>query len=92
VPSYLVETYLSRSEFVGKATRERRARAAVEHLTKLGVDIQFQRTIHVPEDEMCFFVFDAPSAQDAGLAAAHAGLEPLRIVEAISSGKERYDH
>ena len=62
VPSYLVETYLSRSEFVWKATRERRARAAVEHLTKLGVDIQFQRTIHVPEDEMCFFVFEAPSA------------------------------
>jgi hypothetical protein len=89
VPSYLVETYLSRSEFVWKATRERRARAAVEHLTRLGVDIQFQRTIHVPEDEMCFFVFEAPSAQDAGLAAAHAGLEPLRIVEAISSGKEK---
>jgi hypothetical protein len=89
VPSYLVETYLSRSESGWKATRERRARAAVEHLTKLGVDIQFQRTIHVPEDEMCFFVFEAPSVRDAGLAAAHAGLEPLRIVEAISSGKEK---
>jgi hypothetical protein len=88
VPSYLVETYLSRADFSWRASRERRARAAVDHLTKVGVKVKFQRTIHVPEDEMCFFVFEASSAQDAGLAAAHAGLEPLRIVEAISSGKE----
>jgi hypothetical protein len=88
VPSYLVETYLSRADLSWKASRERRARAAVEHLTKLGMNVQFQRTIHVPQDEMCFFVFEASSAEDAALAAAQAGLEPLRIVEAVSSGKE----
>ena len=43
---------------------------------------------HVPEDEICFFVFDAPSSGDAALAAQLAELRPLRIVEAISSGKE----
>lgn len=87
MPSYLVETYLSRADFSWKASRERRARTAVEHLSKLGVNVQFQRTIHVPEDEMCFFVFEASSPEDAALAAAQAGLEPLRVVEAISSGR-----
>jgi hypothetical protein len=87
VPSYLVETYVSRADFSWKASRERRARTAVEHLSKLGVNVQFQRTIHVPEDEMCFFVFEASSPEDAALAAAQAGLEPLRVVEAISSGR-----
>ena len=45
-------------------------------------------TIHVPEDEICFFVFDAPSGRDAALAAQRAELAPLRVVEAVSSGKD----
>jgi hypothetical protein len=44
--------------------------------------------IHVPQDEICFFAFDAPSAQAVALVAERAGLEPLRVVEAISSRKE----
>jgi hypothetical protein len=88
VPSYFVETYLSRGDARWRPSRELRARAAVQHLTKLGIDVHFNHTIHVPEDEICFFVFEAESATHAGLAATQAGLEPLRIVEAIASGKE----
>ena len=46
------------------------------------------RSIYVPEDEICFFVFDAPSGRDAALAAQRAELDPLRVVEAISSREE----
>jgi hypothetical protein len=45
------------------------------------------RTIHVPEDELCFLVVDAPSRGEAALAAERAGLEPIRVVEAIVSEK-----
>ena len=73
----------------GSATaRERRARSAAEELTRQGTRVRFDRTIHVPEDEICFFVFDAPSGREAALAAQQAELEPLRVVEAVSSGKE----
>ena len=41
--------------------------------------------IHVPEDEICFFVFDAQSSRDAALAAQLAELGAIRVVEAISS-------
>ena len=49
------------------------------------MSVRFERSIHVPEDELCFFVFEARSGSEAALAAQQAALEPLRIVEAISS-------
>jgi hypothetical protein len=88
VPSFLVETYLARGDAGERAARERRARSAAEELTRAGTRVRFDRSIHVPEDEICFFVFDVPSGRDAALAAQRAGLEPFRVVEAISSGKE----
>jgi sirohydrochlorin ferrochelatase len=89
VPSYLVETYLARSKAEERAARERRARSAAEELTREMTRIRFDRSIHVPEDEICFYVFDAPSARDAANAAQRAGLDPIRVVEAVSSGKEK---
>lgn len=41
---------------------------------------------HFPEDETCFFVFQAPPKSDALYAARHADL--LRAVEAVMSGEE----
>jgi hypothetical protein len=88
VPSYLVESFLARGDAGGRQARERRARSAAEELTREGTRVRFERSIHVPEDEICFFVFDARSGRDVALAAQRALLEPFRVVEAISSGKE----
>jgi len=88
VPSYLVETYLARGHAGERTARERRARTAAEELTQGTTLIRFDRSIHVPEDEICFFVFDAPTGRDAALAAQRAGLDPFRVVEAVQSAKE----
>jgi hypothetical protein len=88
VPSYLVETFLSRDALNGRASKERRARSAAAELSRQGVGIRFDRTVHVPEDEICFFIFDATSSREVVLAAERAGLDPLRVVEAFSSGEE----
>ena len=88
MPSYLIETFLPRGGAGERTARERRARSAAEELTRKGTRVRLDHTIHVPEDETCFFVFDAPSSRDAALAAELAKLGPLRIVEAVSSGKE----
>lgn len=58
----------------------------MEELTHEGV--RFERSIYVPEDEICFLVFDAPSGREAALVAQRAGLEPIRVVEAVSSREE----
>jgi hypothetical protein len=88
VPSYLIETYLARSQAGELASLERRARSAAEELTQEKTRVRFEQSIHVPEDEICFFVFDASSVRDAGLVAQRAGLDPFRVVEAVSSGNE----
>jgi hypothetical protein len=88
MPSYLIETYLARGDARERAARERRARSAAEELTLGSKRVRFERSIHVPEDEICFYIFDAPSSRDAALAARRAELDPIRVVEAIPSGKE----
>jgi hypothetical protein len=88
VPSYLVETYLARGRAGEQAARERRARSAAEELTRRNTRVRFQHSIHVPDDEICFFVFEAPSGRDAALVAERAGLDPFRVVEAVSSEEE----
>ena len=72
-----------------RASRERRARSAAAELTPEGTRVAFDGSIHVPEDEICFFTFAAPSAREAVLVAQRAGLEPFRVVEAISVRKEQ---
>ena len=89
MPSYLVETYLARGRAGARAGRERRARSAAEKLTHGDKRVCFERSIYVPEDVICFFVFDAPSSRDAALAAQLAGLDLLRVVEAVSSELEK---
>ena len=88
MPSYLVETFLARGAAGEREARERRARSAAEAMAREGTRVGFDGSIHVPEDEICFFTFEAPSRRAAASVAQRAGLEPLRIVEAIPSGKE----
>ena len=88
MPSYLVETFLARGDAGALTRREGRARSAAEELTQGTTRVRFDRSIHVPEDEICFFVFDAPSGREAALVAQRAGLDPFRVVEAVLSTNE----
>jgi hypothetical protein len=88
VPSYLVETFLARSAPGERRARERRARSAAEDLTRQGMHVRFEGSTHVPEDELCFFTFAAPTSRAAVLAAQRARLEPLRVVLVIPSVEE----
>ena len=71
VPSFLVETYLAR-------TGEPRGPGA--DATQARIDL----VIWVPTDEICFYVLDAPTASAAARAAERAGLDPIRVVEAVT--------
>jgi hypothetical protein len=86
---YLVETYLARGATAERVAHERRARSAAEELARESRRVRFDGSIHVPEDEICFFVFDAPSTRDALFAAERAELGPIRVVEAVSSAPSK---
>jgi hypothetical protein len=81
VPSYLVETYLARGQAAERTACEGRARSAAEELTQERTRVRFDRSIHIPEDEICFFVFDARSGPDAALA------DDLGVVDSDPNGR-----
>ena len=49
----------------------------------------YVRAIHVPEDEICFFVFEAASSREATLVAELAGLDAVRVVRAEVTARDR---
>jgi hypothetical protein len=87
VPGYLVETYLSRHQTGERSAREGRASSVAKELTLRGTSVSFEHSIHVPEDEICFFLFDAVSERAVALVARRAELDPIRVVNAVSSRK-----
>ena len=89
MPSYLIETFLARGAAGERQARERRVRSAAEAMAREGTRVGFEGSIHLPEDEICFFTLAAPSGREAALLAQRAGLEPLRVVEAVPSGKDQ---
>ena len=85
---FFVEVFTPRASAGKLATAERRAKLAARSLSRADGELRFVRATYIPEDEICFFVFEAPSRREAALVAQRAGLEPIRVVEAVSSGKE----
>jgi hypothetical protein len=83
VPNYLVESYASRS---GAALDEEvaRVRRAARELAAEGVVLRHVRSTFVPEDEICFHVFEAESVAVIDEVGRRAGLAFERVVEAMT--------
>ena len=60
-----------------------RARQATEQLRREGAQIRFLRSIYVPEDDACFFLYEGPSAPAVKAAALRAELGVVRVDEAL---------
>jgi hypothetical protein len=85
---FLVEVFTPRAAADKLASAERRATVAATQLSAADVAVRYVRATYIPDDEICFFIFDAPTGSDAALAAQRAGLDPIRVVEAVSSEQE----
>jgi hypothetical protein len=84
VPEFLVELYVARANG-GVAERcTARAHAAAEALTRAGTPVQCLTSIFVPEDETCFLLYEAESADAVEAAVRHAlsKIEGFRISRA----------
>jgi hypothetical protein len=55
-------------------------------LAREGTQVRFLRSIFVPEEETCFYLYEGPSADAVRAAATRAGLRFHRITEAVSGG------
>ena len=80
--SYLLELYVQRGSEARIEKAADDARRAAEALSKHGVPIRYVRTTYLDEDETCFHLFEAESAQQVAAAARRAGLAGGRITPA----------
>ncbi|HET6643711.1 MAG TPA: hypothetical protein VFG93_10580 [Gaiellaceae bacterium] len=87
MPSYLVEVYLSQSRAHEARAIAGRARDAAEQLSAEGVPIRHVRTTFLPDDETCFHLFEAASAEAVEEVSRRAVLGRARIVPAIEASR-----
>lgn len=80
---FLVELYVSRTDPEAVARDAERARAASAELTREGTPVRFLRSIFVPEDETCFFLFEAGAVDVVREAARRAALTFEHVAETL---------
>ncbi len=78
---FLVEVFVPRARAGELAAAEERVLEATARLS--GKDLRYIRATYVPEDETCFYAFEAPSADLVAQASTSAGLGDGRIVETV---------
>lgn len=85
MPTYLVEVYMPRSR--GREARASGCRAceAAEALAREGISIRYIRTMFLPDDETCFYTFEAAGPAAVEEVSRRAGFGCARIVGAIEA-------
>ncbi len=84
---FLVEVYLARGGGDALERRSAQARTAAEELTSEGTPVTFLHSIFVPDDETCFFLYEAVSADVVRAVAQRAALPFERVSEALTESK-----
>jgi hypothetical protein len=79
---YLIETYVARTDTDAVGRGGILARIAAEELVREGTAVYYLRSIFVPEDETCFYVYEADSVDAVRAAAERASLPAARVLEA----------
>ena len=85
---YLVELFVPRTDALAVPAGIGRARLAAEDLTRAGTAVRYLRSIFVPEDEICFLLFEAACEQDVRDVVCRAELPLERISEAVTEPME----
>jgi len=66
-----------------------RAAATAEQMAREGTPVRFLRSLFVPGDEICFFLFDGPSADAVTELARRAAITFERVLEVEAAVDER---
>lgn len=82
---FLLEAFCPRNAFQLNPRRAYEVQFVADQLTREGKPVRFVRSILVPEDETCFYLFEAPSVEAVHEAAERAGLQVERVTEAVSA-------
>jgi hypothetical protein len=87
VAEFLLELYVSRLDSAAVERSAGRARLGAEELTREGTPVRWLRSIFVPDDETCFFLYEAASAEAVRKAARRAAIPFERVAQAVTESK-----
>jgi hypothetical protein len=80
---YLVELATPASGWQDLQQLTSRARAGAEEMSREGAAIRFLRSIFVPEDQSCFFLYEGDSIETVGEAGRRIELRIVGIAETL---------
>lgn len=78
-----MERYISLADAATIDRTAERSRAVAEELTREGIPVRYLRSIFLPDDETCFHLYEAESADAVREMARRAELRFDRIVTAV---------
>lgn len=84
MPEFIAEQYFSRTDAAGARRAAGAARHAAEQLAREGTDVELVRSVFVPEDETCIFIYEAESLASVRMAAERGGLAFEHIAQAAA--------
>jgi hypothetical protein len=79
---FVAEQYLAGIDTRTAERDANAARLAAEQMTREGTPVEFVRSIFIPEDETCIYIYQADSIESVRAAAARAALAFERIARA----------
>jgi len=85
---FVIELYVSRADAAAVERSAERARLAANELSREGTPVRYVRSIFVPEDETCFFLYEATRVEDVEEAARRASLRFERAAAAVVGKRE----
>jgi hypothetical protein len=86
---YLLERYLARTDLERVREEAERARQAVDSLRREAVPILLLRSLYLPAEETCFYLYEAETIEQVQEAIRRAALAFERIVEAVSDSSSQ---
>jgi hypothetical protein len=84
---YLVELTRPRDGWLALQGASSRARRAADALQQQGELVRFLRAIYVPEDDTCFFLIEAGSAELVDEVGERSGVDFRRITEPVDAAR-----
>jgi Protein of unknown function (DUF4242) len=82
---YLLELYVAKADALAVERGAMRVRRAAEEHTREGTPVRYLRSIFVPDDETCFLIFEAASADAVRAVAQRAALSFEHVAAAIET-------
>ena len=86
---FIGEQYISGSDTAAVRHGAAAAREAAEQLSREGATVQFVRSLFVPDDETCLYIYHADSIDTVRVAVERAALRLEHIAEAISDSEAK---